>query len=376
MVEAAQILMLFFFSPLYCSKGEEHEPTNGIEESKLITLIRLYGSSNGSLLRVNEILSVYEQHFGVRLSLPKPLTATIKKANYKNILVIRPDRLGPFFITLVREDTESKGRGKKSTNSCASDTQMQPRDKEQITTTLRVKRTLGKRKHGTVEDPKVLSNTLSARPVALDCTINTVNPSPVLHTKTTGLSNWDLEFENRKLQLELDNHAMALFQMKPSDNDETGKEILKLMKLKTLKRLQQELAMDPNMDSSVALEQYTKVERSHNNSNGRKTSQMGAKSSDPDTNTPKGDGISKIFHSHYASRMTSSNARSTHSKDQRQLYDNQSLWSSLPSIYTNMLIECIKNSVRRWVKEESKRGIKIMSKYLFCWLLPWASCPK
>lgn len=36
------------------------------------------------------------------------------------------------FITLVRQDTESKGRGKKNTNSCASDAQMQPRGKEQI----------------------------------------------------------------------------------------------------------------------------------------------------------------------------------------------------------------------------------------------------
>jgi hypothetical protein len=171
-----------------------------------------------------------------------------------------------------------------------------------------------------------------------------------------------MELENRKLQLQEESNAMALFQMKVPDNDETGKQILELMKQKTLKRLQQEVEMEPKRED-VAWEQYPEHDTSH--SFARSSHMGGSRSSYQQETNFHTNGATSM--NSPARRSTSAYAKSEYPADERQLYDDPVSRSSLclPSLYTNMLIERLGCTVMKWVKEESKRGVHIMSKFSF-----------
>jgi hypothetical protein len=342
-----------------------------IEESKLRALIQKFG--NQGALPVREIPEKFQQLFHCELNLSVTrLFAAIKNADYKDIELKKAEFGGPLVVILTKQGSEPKGKMRKTKYASATPDGARAvgnQKSKSSSASPQVKRSTGiKRKSMTMDDPvptdqstMLPSNAPSAPHVSLDS--NTVNPpSALLHSKTTGLSCLDMELENRKLQLQEESNAMALFQMKVPDNDETGKQILELMKQKTLKRLQQEVEMEPKRED-VAWEQYPEHSSSHSYT---RSSHMGGARSlyQEETN----------FHTNGATSMkaparmsTSVYAESEHATDERQLYDYPVSRSSLrlPSLYTNMLIERLGCTVRKWVKEESKLGIQILSKFSF-----------
>ena len=255
------------------------------------TLIETYGSQ-GTSLPLSDISKYYLQHFGTNPNISRPLAAAIKQANYKCIRITRADNRGPFVVVLTSQEDSAhsiiqrkggwpkgKRRNRESpirkysrkkiahvlTSSASSSESsgpmvsknrnnqdpMSPPNEEEIPKRKKKvakeaqeqeKPALSSRRSSVVSTSNRTSDEPSKYHGESTSTLVHQNPVPPTRNTTTGLIKVEEEFEKQKLEAMQDSNAIALFQIKPPDNDEAGQELLRLMKLKHVKRLQQEIS--------------------------------------------------------------------------------------------------------------------------------------